>query len=193
MKACRKFLLVTLAAGAMFFTTCSSNNITDNNINSEKIGKSGPGGGIVFFDKGNSSGGWRYLEAALEDQSTGIQWYNEKNIETGATGTEIGTGRLNTQKIIKAQGNGMYAAIVCTNYKGGGKNDWFLPSKDELNLMYTRLKAAGIGKFSNRHYWSSSEIDAKYAWSQSFVEGIQFDKSAKEFIILTSVRAIRAY
>ena len=32
-----------------------------------KVGDKGPAGGIIFYDKGNDSGGWRYLEAALED------------------------------------------------------------------------------------------------------------------------------
>ena len=40
----------------------------------EVIGATGPAGGLVFYDKGAVSDGWRYLEAAPVDQSTGIQW-----------------------------------------------------------------------------------------------------------------------
>ena len=36
----------------------------------------GPTGGKVFYDKLSYSDGWRYLEAAPRDQSTGIKWSN---------------------------------------------------------------------------------------------------------------------
>lgn len=38
------------------------------------VGDTGPAGGIVFFDKGSYSDGWRYKSAAPEDQSTGATW-----------------------------------------------------------------------------------------------------------------------
>jgi len=194
MKDCRKFLTIILLVVAVSFIACGTkNNIESNKNKKTKTASSGPAGGIVFYDKGSYSDGWRYLEAAPEDQSVSIAWHNLNNVVTGATGTAIGTGKSNTQKIIIAQGNGAYAAMICANYIYGGKNDWFLPSKDELDLMYNNLKKKGIGGLTDRHYWSSSEIDVNFAWAQSFVEGIQFDKSNKEFVLLTCVRAIRAY
>ena len=49
-------------------------------------------------------------------------------------------------------------------YAGGGYTDWFLPSKDELNLMYTNkatinttATANGGSSFSSSWYWSSTE------------------------------------
>jgi hypothetical protein len=67
------------------------------------VGRKGPAGGLVFYDKGSYSDGWRFLEAAPSNQSAGIQWYNGKYIDI-KTDTAIGTGKANTAAIIAAQG-----------------------------------------------------------------------------------------
>jgi len=52
------------------------------------------------------------LIAAIEDvQSSGIQWYNDRYVVTGATGTVIGTGLNNIKAIIAAQGLGRYIMV----------------------------------------------------------------------------------
>jgi uncharacterized protein (TIGR02145 family) len=50
-------------------------------------------------------------------------------------------------------------------------NDWFLPSIDELNLMYTELYLYGVGNLWNNKYWSSSEVDANNALVLAFDSG----------------------
>jgi hypothetical protein len=72
----------------------------------------------------------------------------------------------------------------------GGYTDWFLPSKDELNLMYENLKVFGVGDFTDSYYWSSSEYSAIHAWGQSFYGGTQYadDKGSMFW-----VRAVRAF
>jgi len=47
-------------------------------------------------------------------------------------------------------------------------DDWFLPSKNELHMMYINLRVAGVGGFSLEWYWSSSEFNASGAWPESF-------------------------
>ncbi|MEI6389298.1 MAG: DUF1566 domain-containing protein, partial [Spirochaetota bacterium] len=154
-----------------------------------KIGDTGPAGGIIFYDKGSASGGWRYLEAAPEDQSTGIQWYNGNNLNI-STSTAIGSGKSNTDAIIAAQGSGNYAATLCRNLLIGGFSDWFLPSKDELNLMYTNLKKASLGGFSGAWLWSSSQYNDYDAWGQDFSDGGQGNGYKDDD---DSVRACRAF
>jgi hypothetical protein len=156
-----------------------------------RIGDTGPAGGIIFYDKGNASGGWRFLEAAPSDQSKEIQWYNAKNIDI-KTGTAIGTGIANTASIIAAQGVGSYAATLCDRLVLGDYDDWFLPSKDELNLMYTNLNMAGLGGSWGVWFWSSSQdyVNFNYAWKQYFSDGEQYSyyKNYKY-----AVRACRAF
>ena len=121
------------------------------------IGMTYQGGKIAYIDPTGLHG----LIVAPEDQSTGIQWHNGANIATGATGTAIGTGKGNTDKIVQVQGVGNYAAKICDDLVLGGYDDWFLPSKDELiELVKNRTE---IGLTANTSYWSSSEISISTA------------------------------
>ena len=145
------------------------------------------GGGVVFHlfvegEIGYVAGETHGLIAAVQDQSSGIRWNNGSNFATGATGTAIGTGADNTTTIISVQGatETSYAAGLARAYTGGGYTDWFLPSKDELNKMYTNratintTAAANSGSdFVSNYYWSSTEDDNRYAWWQNFVNGNQ--------------------
>jgi len=62
-----------------------------------------------------------------------------------------------------------------TTAQFGGYNDWFLPSKNELDLMYINLKLIrDVGKFSDEWYWSSTESGiGGGAWAQLFKDGQQ--------------------
>ncbi|HZJ88116.1 MAG TPA: caspase family protein [Sphaerochaeta sp.] len=144
--------------------------------NEYEIGDAGPAGGYIFYDKGSYSDGWRYLEAApagwsgtLEDPHHEFGGYGTL---IGGTSTAIGSGKANTEKIVQRLGSGSYAARIAVNYVktvGGVRyDDWFLPSKDELNLLYQNLHKKGLAGFSVDFYWSSSEVSGGYAWRQVF-------------------------
>ncbi len=138
------------------------------------IGQTGPGGGIIFQV---TRDGLHGLEASKVDQSTAIQWhvYNGIDLDTMAVKSGIRDGAFNTDRIIIIHGYENYAALLCANYSGGGYGDWYLPSKDELNLMYKNLHLKGLGNFtSNANYWSSTELNTDQAWVQLFTSGIQY-------------------
>lgn len=52
-------------------------------------------------------------------------------------------------------------------------SNWRLPTQDELNAMYERLQSRDQGGFASAYYWSSSEYNEDYAWSQYFGFGYQ--------------------
>jgi len=57
------------------------------------------------------------------------------------------------------------AARYCHNLNYGGYSDWFLPNREELNLLYTnRVEIGGFSAtgtvFNNGAYWSSTEGDS---------------------------------
>ena len=178
-----------------------------------KIGDLGPASGIIFYDKGTFSDGWRYLEAApVETEFTNIQW-GALGKDIHGTGTSIGSGKRNTQIIVeqlKQFRESGRAAQVCANMKLKGFSDWFLPSRDELNLMHRNLRQKGLGgftggtrlgdtsgglnlsdvSFSAGEYWSSSQRSNDNAWYQRFSDGRR-DTDAKNATY--RVRAIRAF
>lgn len=144
------------------------------------------GGGVIFYLDSTRQHG---LIAAIADLDTTAAWYNGTYYTTKARGIAPGTGAVNTWKIIHALGEtGNYAALACHNYRGGGQIDWYLPSKNELNLMYKRKDI--IGGFVTGYYWSSTESDFKYAWSQYFGFGYQ-GLNDKKFAFF--VRPVRAF
>ena len=112
-----------------------------------------------------------------------------QTLDSSCTKTTIGSGKTNTRLLVDAMGSeafydidsfsdkktSAYAARLCDtlSYSTNGKTftDWFLPSADELNLMYKNLKSAGLGGFSDtNNYWASSECEgtANTARSQNF-------------------------
>ncbi len=54
-----------------------------------------------------------------------------------------------------------------------GYDDWHLPTKVELNSLYTNLKKLGVGGFESAHYWSASAIDDYQAWEHNFLINVK--------------------
>lgn len=134
-----------------------------------KIGDTGPAGGLIFYDKGNNNGGWRYLEAAPVEAEFIAMWSVR---DTSVDGTQelIGSGKRNTQLIVEkfkqTSGEWDTAAQKTDDLELNGFDDWFLPSKAELDQMYGNLKRKNLGDFKNGVYWSSS-----CSWYQDFSDG----------------------
>ncbi|AEF82597.1 CsgG/HfaB family protein [Leadbettera azotonutricia] len=149
-----------------------------------KIGDTGPAGGIIFYVKGNNADGWRYLEAApASTELRDLKWA-DSNGEVKNTDIGIGSGKQNTKAVIDrflATGESFRAAQRCDALESGGYDDWYLPSKTELSLMYAYLKEAGIGGFKEDWYWSSSEGDNKGVWTQNFGDGTQRGNGAETY------------
>jgi len=144
------------------------------------IGDSYGGGKVAYIlvdgDPGYiDDGEQRGLIAATANQSSGIQWTTDAYQDTavpapGATGEVLGTGLSNTNAIIAQAGAGnTYAAGLARAYDGGGYDDWFLPSKDELSKLYSSKVA--VGGFQSEWYSSSTEDTSGLAYVVHFYNG----------------------
>ncbi|MGB4848295.1 MAG: DUF1566 domain-containing protein, partial [Saprospiraceae bacterium] len=77
---------------------------------------------------------------------------------------------------------------VCAAYTTGAFNDWRLPNKVELSMMY--LSRQYLGSYIKGPYWSSTEENRNNAWTQNFTNGYQTksNKSSKN-----AVRAVQSF
>ena len=134
------------------------------------VGDIGTGGGVVFYDAGSKHWWGRYLEVAPDGWSgTGAdptaEWCDISDAMINEAAYErIGMGYNTTIRIVNVCSSG--AANLARAYAGGGKTDWFLPSKDELNELCEQRERVGV--FAADEYWSSSQSDEEYAWNQTF-------------------------
>jgi len=157
-----------------------------------RIGDTGPGGGIVFYDdsigisidgkavKDILPDGLRYLEAAppaWSDASAFLWGYYNVDIP-GFTFSEdiagsIGKGRGFSEKIMAVEPADADSAVqACSAYTGGGMNDWYLPSHGELYVLF--LNRDVVGGFQEDYYWSSSagaDSSSSYAQAVNFEDG----------------------
>ncbi|MCB0650430.1 MAG: DUF1566 domain-containing protein [Saprospiraceae bacterium] len=148
-------------------------------------------GGIIFY---LDASGHHGLVAALSDQD-----YNgDFTGAWGCEGTYVGAGSYsigsnNTTAILNGCGEPGIAARRCGDYSvtvdGILYDDWFLPSRQELFLMYQQKDI--IGGFSNSSYWSSTEVNSNWAWIYAFDAGYAYygNKGANYM----RCRAIRAF
>ncbi|MDE7291780.1 MAG: hypothetical protein K2N58_07015 [Treponemataceae bacterium] len=178
---------------------------------SYKVGDTGPGGGIVFYysEVGFSVHGSDVLCHYLECSPTELGyipwcpgaftgWQNKfKGIGRG-----IGAGKGNTDIILRADHVAPLtlancAAKACAEYstKTTKTGEWYLPSNNELLLIYRNLKLSGK-IVTNSYYWSSSvetfytNIGGGQAYACNFNNGnIDFDGC----LFNNVVRDVRAF
>ncbi len=170
------------------------------------VGDTGPGGGKVFYVNPVNTPGRNYMEAATSATSPAwttpdpdLKWALsrgacvDKNI-TGAKGTAIGTGAANTKAITRVcTPADAPAAWATKNYTGGGlaAGSWFLPSKEELEELYTeKATVGGLATGYADSYWSSSQGGSRTAWAQNFDSaGNQANGGRDDYRLVRPVRA----
>lgn len=171
-----------------------------------EIGDIGPKGGIIGYKKNAYTNGWQYIEVAQTDLIQ-EEWGCLSSEVTKAQFSEIGCGLQNTNAVLNYHNNlaNYYAnPAICNSSNNGtltsksAKNiiindskDWFIPSKNELNQIYTNLSRLQIGNFENANYWSSTESNQANAWVLNMVSGV--NSVTNKNSLQTKTRVIRYF
>jgi hypothetical protein len=131
------------------------------------------GGGVIAYilqptDPGYVVGETHGFIAAAADQPA-AQFGCDGTVVSGATATAIGSAAANTAALSAACGAGT-AARICSDLVLGGYDDWWLPTRDELQKLYNnRATIGGFGTFGG--YWCSSDAYPGQAWHMQFFTG----------------------
>ena len=107
----------------------------------------------------------------------GIIFYLDNSGKHGKVCTERDLGSFDWDSAMKE----------CQNLNLNGYSDWYLPSIDELKLLYNQKQ---IIPDLSTYYWSSSEGDSDTAWGQLFTNGV---KANINKVGTDDVRAVRAF
>lgn len=187
-----KKLLITLVTLTLFISSCKKEDQIESSsqkeLTVETIGLGNRyGGGIIFYLDSSKAHG---LIAADEDQATQVKWNEGTVTFNGAVGQVIGTGKPNTLKLCPQNSTNLNVAFACDTLILNGFDDWFMPSIDELEILYNRRNLVG-GFDYDAEYWSSSEVSQNNAYMYSFYIGnLKFvDWKWK----LANIRAIRSF
>lgn len=174
-------LQITSSAGTRTFTKkCSDPTVY-------AVGDTGPGGGLIAYDKGEYTNGWRYIEVATSDLPI-EEWGCDQSAITAARYDAIGTGYQNTIANLQFHDNlnNYYTnPIICGANNNGTltsltaleqvinttETDWFIPSIAELEIIRTNLVPLNLGNFDSGLYWSSSEFTNTMAKCLNFTDG----------------------
>jgi hypothetical protein len=159
------------------------------------------GGGIVFHVYRDALGDEHGLIASLTDVSTGAAWSNVATTEIGPSAKSTWNGPGNTNAIVSQAGHTGSAAQLCLDYANGGFDDWYLPSLDEVNMLYNvrynlnkvLSVTPGAGELTIAWYWSSTETSANNARGFNFTWGSNYFTVSLAKTRLDSVRAVRHF
>jgi Protein of unknown function (DUF1566)/Collagen triple helix repeat (20 copies) len=155
------------------------------------------GGGVIFHLWRDALGAEHGLIVDKTDLSTSQAWSNVSSL-TGAW--SLWDGLSNSNAIVGQAGHTSSAASLCLNSTNGGQSDWYLPSSQELNILwynyYTVARSisqiAGAIPLQVGYYWSSSEQNSSNAWIFSFNGGDAITVNTAKYTTF-SVRAVRAF
>lgn len=203
--------LKTPAAGDKLFGSDSNGDqkqfemsAVSNNVFQYEIGEYVAAEGGVIFHKYLDGTTQNYLVVSIANQGS-IGWSNITSTAIGAAASSTWDGLSNSNAIVGQSGFTNGAAKLCLDLVSLGKDDWYLPSVDELSLIWHNRfnlnrtlsgnsaagSIAGAAELGAPAYWSSTESGTPTAYSFGFIGGFANSVSGKSD--QNQTRAIRRF
>jgi hypothetical protein len=123
-----------------------------------------------------------------------VMWGGYEEIPADAAKSES-NGTLNTEAIVKTVGDNKgyegkpYAAKLCSEAKDGGKEDWYLPSKEEADIIYTfkdNFKVEERGTI-----WTSTEANGTQAITKYWYTGSHYNNQKVDEYHFVCIRKVQ--
>ena len=157
------------------------------------------GGGVIFHLWKDALGNEHGLIVDISDLSNNQIWSNEFFIGIGNSARSTWNGNANSLSIVAQPSHTSSAASICLASNNNGFSDWYLPSVDELSLLWqnrfnVNLKLSsilGAVELLDMFYWSSREYNDFRAWLFDFNLG-NSDTEGKSSVVPV-VRAVRSF
>ena len=140
---------------------------------------------IVTIEKGDTK--YQVLDLTANEK---IQWGGYDEIGLPAKSEK--DGALNSKAILLAVGDNSgyegrdYAAKVCDNSIAGGFDNWYLPAKNEAELIYLNIDKFGWS--GSMTLWTSTEASGTQAVSLYTYNGTWYDVQKVDYYNMVCVR-----
>ena len=173
------------------------------------LGDIGPGGGKIFyrsesgFSMADTGEICHYLEAAPndldeyapDDMKGKYRWFYENYSTIDNNEQEIGYGRSHTAKLTSRPASNYPAAAVCSAYSNNNLTDWFIPSLNELWMLYDNKSY--VENINTGEYWSSTTTTT-FSSSYHYAYYINFSNGVRSYVSYYrteyyKVRPVRAF
>ena len=146
------------------------------------------GGGVIFHLWKDNAGVEHGLIVDLTDLSTSEVWSNVDQTLIGLSAQSSWDGLSNSNAIVGQTGHTNSSAALCLNSTNGSQSDWYLPSVEELDLLYQKkidvnrslrsisgaselITNINLTQNPGTLYWSSTESSANFSWARDLTKG----------------------
>jgi len=121
-----------------------------------------------------------------------VMWGGNEEISLNAAKTKSGAG--NTKAIVTAVGKNdgydgkPYAAKLCSDATDGGKDDWYLPSKEEADILYNFKDKFAVEERGT--IWTSTEANGTQAVTKYWYTGAHYNNQKVEEYNFVCIRKV---
>jgi len=144
------------------------------------------------------------LETQLKEFKSQLNNYQEVTLETAKVGDVLGDGSIVLQK---SNGLALLVAPASTEVEatwskefpevfqklkeqGFNPSQWFIPTKEQLQLAYNVIPSRFHGGVDATYYWSSTENNCTSAWAVDFGIGSPYGNSKAATCCVRAFRCV---